>query len=733
MNLHPGLKIHFIGIGGVGMSGLAKVLLEKGIVISGSDLNLNNYTASLCSKGAKIFKGHSASHIKNADIVVYSSSIDAANMELREARRLKKPVLSRLTLFQEFTKDYKSIMVTGTHGKTTTSGLIAHILLNLGLDPTVLIGGDLYPFGNACLGQSKYLVAELDESDGEFVRVKPSFAVITNIEEDHLDHFKDFSGLTFAFEKFIKNLAPESLIFFRDDKNLQKFKFLYKNSLSLAFFTYGFNPGCDYRADIISMGPHPRFNFFHKNKCLGEVCLSIPGRHNVLNALTAISTALILGLKFNKIRKVLPDFHGVARRFELKGEINGIKVIEDYAHHPTAIKAVLAAARLYRPSRILAIFQPHRFSRTKMLMDDFSRSFSNADLIAITGIYSASEKNTYRVTARNLAHLIKKRGRKNASFFKTPEDAAVFIAGKAKKGDMILILGAGDVNRILKKVLFNEPLFCHTTLGIGGPAKVFAAPQDKEDLKKILFISQKYSIPYYILGNGSNLLISDRGVHGIVIKLDGLFTNFSFKKNSLTAGSSADLSILRREARKKGLSGLEFTAGIPGTLGGAISMNAGAWSSNIGNLIKRVEIMDKRRVIKWFSRKEINFDYRRTSIEKGSIILNAELKLKQASPLAIKKKTDSLWRKRKAAQPVGEKSAGSIFKNPSHFSAALLIEKAGLKGISCGSACISTRHANFIINRNNATAADVKKLIKLVQRKVFNRFKINLLPEIVMW
>jgi len=450
ISLAKGLKIHFIGIGGVGMSGLAKVLLGRGMVISGSDINLNNYTEILHSQGAKIFKGHRASHVKGVDLVVYSSSIGSHNIELVEARRLKKPVFNRLTLFQEFTRTYKSIMVTGTHGKTTTTSLIAYILLNLGLDPTVLLGGDLNPFGNARLGKSEYLIAELDESDGEFVKVNPSLAIITNIENDHLDHFENFSSLTCAFEKFIRNLTSKRLIFFSDDKILQEIQ---SRIGGRKFSTYGFNSGCDYHVDVLSTGPIPRFNFFHKDKFLGDVRLPIPGRHNILNATAAISAVLTLGLEFNKIREVLSHFQGVGRRFELKGEIKGIRVIEDYGHHPTEIKVTLSTARVYKPRRILAIFQPHRYTRTHLLMDEFSRSFSDADILAITEIYSASEENISGVSSKDLVKLIKKRDNKNVSYFKTPEEAAGFILREAKEGDMIFILGAGDVNRISKKIL----------------------------------------------------------------------------------------------------------------------------------------------------------------------------------------------------------------------------------------------------------------------------------------
>lgn len=448
--LKSGMRIHFVGIGGVGMSGLAKVLLEKGMIISGSDAALNRYTEELKSMGAKIFKGHRASHVKDADIIVYSSSIRPDNIELREAKRLNLRVLKRLALFQEFTKDYRSIMVTGTHGKTTTTGIISHVLLNAGFNPTILIGGDLAPFGNAHLGGGRYLVAELDESDGEFVNITPSFLIVTNIENDHLDNFGSLPALFSAFERFIKSLRSEKMIFFSEDIILKK---ITSEINRKRFSTYGFDSGCDYYAGDAVIGPCSSFNFFEKGSLLGKLLLSIPGKHNVLNAIAATGILLSLGIEFRKIQDILPGFRGVSRRFELKGDVSGIKVVEDYAHHPTEIKAVLSSAQLYKPRRTLVIFQPHRYSRTESLMDEFSLSFSDADVLAITEIYNANEKNKSGVSSRDLVKLIRKRTHKKALFFETPEDAADYMIQEAKKSDMILILGAGDVNRITKKVV----------------------------------------------------------------------------------------------------------------------------------------------------------------------------------------------------------------------------------------------------------------------------------------
>ena len=284
------------------------------------------------------------------------------------------------------------------------------------------------------------------------------------------------------------------------------------------------------------------------------------------------------------------------------------------------------------------------------------------------------------------------------------------------------------------KVYFDELLSRHTTFHIGGPASLFIKAQDKKELKSLLSILPKTATPYYILGGGSNLLVGDKGVDGVVIKLEGTFTEVAFKKETLLAGAGVELAPLRREACKRGLSGLEFTAGIPGTVGGAIIMNAGiSPTENMGKLVKRVEIMDKTGKIKWLLPKAIDFGYRHSSLPRGAIVLQAELRLKKAPLPSIRKKLRVLWDKKKETQPLAEKSAGCIFKNPPGQSAGALIEKAGLKGKSCGGAAISTVHANFIINRGGAKAKDVLKLIEKVKSKVFNKFGITLEPEIKIW
>lgn len=285
------------------------------------------------------------------------------------------------------------------------------------------------------------------------------------------------------------------------------------------------------------------------------------------------------------------------------------------------------------------------------------------------------------------------------------------------------------------KISFNEPLSRHTTFNIGGPARLFIKVPDEKTLKKIVLFSQRYKIPYYVIGNGSNLLVNDKGINAIVIKLESSFKDFAFKKNILTAGAGASLSVLRKEACRMRLSGLEFTAGIPGTIGGAIKTNAGAGSCEVGGIVRRVRVMNKDGRINWSPAGRLNFGYRHISIKKGSIIVRTELKLKFSSAEKIREMTELLWKKRRKSQPAGEKSAGCIFKNPYKPDppAGFLIEKAGLKGVTCGGAVISRRHANFIVNKKNAKAEDVNKLIKMIQRKVSSRFGVKLEPEIERW
>ncbi len=448
-------SIHFIGIGGIGMSGLAGVLLEKGYLISGSDKKKNTLTEHLEKRGATIYQGHLSSHLAGADLVVTSSIIPSLNPELQEAKRKKIPLISRGALLGELVNEKEGIVVAGTHGKTTTTSLICSLLHRGGKNPTMFIGGELNDIGgNSQLGKSEYVVAESDESDGSFLFLSPKISVLTSLEDDHLDYYGSEDKLLGAFIQFLKRLKPGgTLIIDKDDPGLNKV--LKESSLapSQKLITYGINSPAHLSAENIKLEQFgSSYEVNYKGRSMGNINLPLPGKHNIYNSLASIGVGITLGIKWNEIREALSLFKGIKRRFEVIGEKRGILVVDDYAHHPTEIKVTLkAVARLKR--RIVAIFQPHRYTRTKMLLSKFAHSFERADILLLTSIYAAGENPLPGIDGKLLFEKVKKERRKQTYYLPTFEKIINFLRREAKEGDLILTLGAGDIDKVGKLFL----------------------------------------------------------------------------------------------------------------------------------------------------------------------------------------------------------------------------------------------------------------------------------------
>src|SRR6202171_5747860 len=445
--------LHFIGIGGIGMSGIAEVLLNLGYQISGSDLKLSPTTEHLASLGAKVHEGHAADHVSGAKAVVVSSAVDSRNPEVLEARRLSIPVIPRGELLAELMRLKYGIAIAGSHGKTTTTSMTASLLSEAGLDPTVVVGGKVGSMGgsNARLGRSTYLVVESDESDGSFLKLSPILAVITNIDREHLDHYADIGEIRDAFCEFI-NKVPfyGAAIVCLDDENVQQIL----PSINRRTVTYGRSSQADLRITESTTGHfESRFRVCARGRDLGEFHLRLPGPHNVLNATAAIGIGLELDVKLDDIREALAGFTGVERRFQTRGEARGVTVIDDYGHHPTEIRATLTAARLCRFERIHAIFQPHRYSRTFHLMDEFAGAFHQADTVFVTDIYAASERPIEGVTAESLVERIRQFGHRGVEYVGTLDAGVDALLRSAADGDLILTLGAGNVWQAGEKVL----------------------------------------------------------------------------------------------------------------------------------------------------------------------------------------------------------------------------------------------------------------------------------------
>ncbi len=447
-------QIHFVGIGGIGMSGIAEVLLNLGYKVSGSDLKSSAVTQRLAGLGAAVFEGHCAENIAGAEVVVTSSAIAAENPEVVEAHRLHLPVIQRAEMLAELMRLKYGIAIAGMHGKTTTTSMVAAVLAGGGLDPTVVVGGRVDAMGsNAGLGKSQYLVAEADESDRSFLKLSPILSVVTNIDREHMDCYRNMRDVKKTFLEFMDRVPFYGMVVAcNDDPMLRRLL----PEVQRRIVTYGTRRGSDFLIKIPTsrarnareMG-HP-LNCFHvryRGDDLGEFTLHVPGVHNILNATAAIAVGIGLDVGVEAIRAALDQFRGVDRRFQLRGRAAGVSVIDDYGHHPTEIKATLAAARQCGFRKIHVVFQPHRYTRTRDLMEEFTTAFEDADSLFVLDIYAASERPIEGVSGERLAQTIRESGR-NAQYASSFAEAASSVAAMAQDGDMILTLGAGSVSQL---------------------------------------------------------------------------------------------------------------------------------------------------------------------------------------------------------------------------------------------------------------------------------------------
>ena len=445
-------RIHFIGVGGAGMSGLAEVLLNMGYQVSGSDLKATDVTERLVGLGGRVYTGHAASNVAGAQVVVYSSAVRPDNPELVRARANGIPVIPRADMLAELMRMKYGVAVGGSHGKTTTTSMVAAVLQRGGLDPTIVVGGRLKTLGtNAQLGHGRFLVAEADESDGSFLRLAPAVTVVTNIDREHLDHYKDLDDIRQAFVYFA-NRVPfygVSVLCVDDDNVRAILPKVTKRSL-----LYGTRPEAEIRGVSIEMMPHgSRFCVEAAGERLGLIELHVPGRHNALNALAAVAVGLELEITFEHIAESLAGFHGVGRRFELRGEVAGVRVVDDYGHHPTEIAATLAAAKGSGSGRVLVVFQPHRYTRTASLREEFGRCFGDADHVWVMDVYAAGEPPIPGVSGETVVASARAHGAAHVHYTPTAAEAVEAAVREARTGDVVLTLGAGDVSKLGEIIL----------------------------------------------------------------------------------------------------------------------------------------------------------------------------------------------------------------------------------------------------------------------------------------
>lgn len=448
MNRH----YHLIGIGGIGMSGIAQLLLRQGLEVSGSDLKENKITGELKELGADIFIGHNPLNIKGADLIVYSSAIGEDNPEIKEAKRQGISLIKRAEALARLMQDETVITVTGSHGKTTTASLVSYLLLEAGLSPTVAVGGVLRNIDtNARLGDGHFFVAEADESDGSFLYYRPKYSIITNIDYEHLDYYKDFRNEIAAFTEFINNTKENGCVFASsDDINLKGIFKNYKNKYVL----FGLKDGAYiYPKNIQIKGLSSEFDCFYKNKFINRFYLALGGEHNISNALSVIALGLELGIDLKFIKDTLKHYKGAKRRLEIKFDKDDYLLLDDYAHHPTEIKATLAALKGLKFSRLIAVFQPHRYTRTKLLSGEFGKSFDLADYIIVTDIYPAGERPQEGISGKLIYDKIKERLPDRQIYFLAKEEIAAHILRIIKPHDLLITLGAGDIVKICDELV----------------------------------------------------------------------------------------------------------------------------------------------------------------------------------------------------------------------------------------------------------------------------------------
>jgi UDP-N-acetylmuramate--alanine ligase len=451
-------KVHFVGIGGIGMSGIAEVLLNLGFSVSGSDAKRTAITLRLERLGARVWEGHQTANVHGAQVVVVSSAIGAGNPEIDEANRLQIPVIRRAEMLAELMRLKFSVAVAGAHGKTTVTSMIAMMLAHAGLDPTAVIGGRLDAFGSSArLGKGELMVVEADESDRSFLNLLPTLAVVTNIDREHLDQYSNVDEITSAFVSFMNKVPFYGAVILCADAVTAPTEVPLSSllgQLHRRVITYGLDPGADLVGSEVELGARgTSFAAALKGKPLGRFTIGVPGRHNAQNAVAAVATGLELDLTADQIREGLAQFRGADRRFEVKAEIDGITIVDDYGHHPTEIRATLAAAQARAPRRIWAVFQPHRYTRTQLLMDDFARCFEGVERVDVLDIYPASEPPIPGVTSQRLVERMRELGFDKGQYARSEQDLVRELASQVRPGDLVLTIGAGNVWRVAEELV----------------------------------------------------------------------------------------------------------------------------------------------------------------------------------------------------------------------------------------------------------------------------------------
>lgn len=740
------LKIHLIGVAGSGMSGIAGLLISLGHHVSGSDKVTTIEVERLQRLGLEFFCPATPAAVAAADLVIFSSAIRPGHPEYDEAVRSNKSMVRRADALAAIMNCKKGVIVSGMHGKTTTSAMAAHVLRVGGMKPSHYVGAEIPILGTNAHWDSEgeLFVAEGDESDGTLAHYHPQHAIVLNIEPEHLDYYENLEAIEAVYRQLMDQTAG-SIFFCADDPNAARLCSGRPRAIG-----FGFGENARYRCvNFETRDFQSRFEVLRDGERLGEITLNVPGRHNASNATSVIALATELGVAFDKIAEALKSFRGARRRFEVKHRSDDYLLIDDYAHHPSEIQATLATAKSAGRKRLIVLFQPHRYTRTQLLRDEFGRAFDDATHVFVTGIYAASEPPIEGVSGQTIVDAIAEHGHAHAVYEPNRARLQAEVGRMLEPGDFILSLGAGDIHETgtalardiarmeeLKTVIgagtvrLYELIGKHTTLRVGGPAQFWVEPATEEGFARLITHCNQVSLPLFVIGRGSNLMALDGGVRGVVARLaGGVFRHLEVQGDQITAGAGVKLKDISNAARDAGIGGFEWMGGIPGTVGGALRMNAGAMGAEMFGNVVSVRLVDWTGQIETKTPEELDVRYRNVPSLIQRYAVSAVLRGHPSSREEIDRRLQESMLKRRTTQPAAS-SAGCMFKNPEACAAGRLIDEMGLKNLSVGNARVSEVHGNFIVNDGGATAADVLELIEKIKAAARERRGIELETEV---
>src|SRR5438034_472263 len=668
-------RIHLVGVAGSGMSGIAALLLELRHEVSGSDKVSTVETVRLLRLGSRFHQQHRAEDARDAQLVVFSSAIKINNPILVSARDSEKPVARRAEALAAIMHDKRAVLIAGMHGQTNTSAMAAHVLREAGVHPSHYVGAEIPILGNNAHWdpRGEYFVVEGDESDGTLRCFHPEHTLILNIEEEHLDFYADLA----AIEKVLAQLIDQTsgtVLYNVDDSNTARLCSQHKRAVS-----YGFSEQAHYRGvDVELRHFGSSFSVCRRAEKLGQATLNVPGEHNVHNALGVIALASELSIPFDKITASLRKFEHARRRFEIKYASGRFLLVDDYAHHPTEIRATISTAKSIGRRRLVTMFQPHRFSRTKALRREFGSAFDDASRVVITDVYPASETPISGISGRTIADEITRHGHRGVSYQPRLEWVHRDVGNMLESGDLLLSLGAGNIHEQLEilaadlviaeklkgivgeegEVRLYEPLSKHTTLRVGGPAQFWVEPRSEEAFAELIRFCRDEPLPLFAIGRGSNLLVRDGGIRGVVVHLRGDdFEKIELDGCEITAGAGVKLRQVAYAARAASLGGLEWMEGIPGAVGGALRMNAGAMGAQTFENVTRIRYLDAEGNPQVKNRDDLDVFYRRFPLLEKNFAISATFRSQPAERAEIDSRLRKSQKKRRTTQPVA-KSAG---------------------------------------------------------------------------